>query len=93
MSVNNFHVQTKSYDILMFFLNAYITFNYFKIVLEYCQRDYFCWRKISRKCWQDISHGGNFHDTTVTHISFIKACGFYFRVGVIFVMKTIGLKM
>ena len=30
--------------------------------------------------------GGNFHDTTP--ISFIKAYGFYFRVGVIFSKKT-----
>ena len=52
----------------------------------YCKRGYFRWGKISRKCWQDISRGGNFHDTT--HISFIKAGGFYFRVGVIFAMKT-----
>ena len=35
-----------------------------------------------RKCWQDISCGGNFHDAT--SISFIKAYWFYFRVGVIF---------
>ena len=34
------------------------------------------------KCWQDISREGNFHDTTP--ISFIKAYGFYFCVGVIF---------
>ena len=42
--------------------------------------------KRSRKCWQDISHGRNFHDTTPT--SFIKAFGFYFRAGVIFAKKT-----
>ena len=54
--------------------------------LHYCKRGYFHWGKISRKCWQDISCGGNFHDTT--HISFIKAYGFYFRVGVIFAKKT-----
>ena len=41
---------------------------------------------ISRKCWQDISRGGNFHD--IAYISFIKAYGFYFRVGVIFAKKT-----
>ena len=35
--------------------------------------------------YKDISRGGNFHDTP---ISFIKAYGFYFRVGVIFVKKT-----
>ena len=52
----------------------------------YCKRGYFRWGKISRKCWQDISHGGNFHDTTP--ISFIKAYGFYFRVGVILAKKT-----
>ena len=52
----------------------------------YCKGGYFHWGKISRKCWQDISRGGNFHDTT--SISFIKAYGFYFCVGVIFVKKT-----
>ena len=29
---------------------------------NYCKHGYFCWGKISRKCWQDISHGDNFHD-------------------------------
>ena len=53
---------------------------------RYCKRGYFPWGKISRKCWQDISHGGNFHDTSP--IFFIKAYGFYFRVGVIFAKKT-----
>ena len=48
----------------------------------YCKRGYFRWGK----CWQDISHGGNFHD--ITHISFIKAYGFYFCVGVFFGKKT-----
>ena len=52
----------------------------------YCKRGYFCWGKISRKCWQDLSCGGNFHYTFP--ISFIKAYGFYFRVGVIFAKKT-----
>ena len=52
----------------------------------YCKRGYFRWGKISRNCSQDISRGGNFHDTT--HISFIKAYGFYFRVGVIFAKMT-----
>ena len=47
--------------------------------------------KISRKCWQDILRGGNFHNTT--HISFIKAYGIYFRVGVIFAKKTKVRKM
>ena len=56
------------------------------IHVAYCKRGYFRWGKISRKCWQDISRGGNFHD--ITHISYIKAYGFYFRVGVIFAKKT-----
>ena len=56
------------------------------LYIVYCKRCYFRWGKISRKCWQDISRGGNFHDTT--HISFIKAYGFYFRVGVIFTKNT-----
>ena len=42
--------------------------------------------KFSRKRWQDILRGGNFHDTTP--ISFIKPYGFYFREGVIFAKKT-----
>ena len=53
---------------------------------NYCKRGYFCWGKISRNCCQDISRGGNFHDTTP--MSFIKAYGFYIRVGVIFAKKT-----
>ena len=52
----------------------------------YCKRGYFRWGEISRKCWQDISRGGNFHDTTP--FSFIKSYGYYFRVGVIFTKKT-----
>ena len=55
-------------------------------IFVYCKRGYFRWGKISRKCWQDISRGGNFYDTTP--ISFINGCGFYFRVGVIFAKKT-----
>ena len=47
--------------------------------LIYCKRGYFRWGKISQKCLQDISRGGNFHDTAP--ISFIKADGFYFHVG------------
>ena len=39
--------------------------------------------KFSRKRWQDISRGGNFHETTP--FSFINAYRFYFRMGVIFV--------
>ena len=42
--------------------------------------------EISRKCWQDISRGGNFHGTTP--IFFIKAYWFYFRMEVIFAKKT-----
>ena len=54
--------------------------------LVYCKRGYFCWGKISRKCWQDISRGSNFHVTTP--ISFIKVYGFYFcPVGVYFAKK------
>ena len=59
--------------------------------VEYCKRGYFRWGKISRKCWQDISRGGNFPDTPP--ISFIKAYGFYFRVGVIFAKKTKARKL
>ena len=55
-------------------------------ILRYCKRGYFRWGKISRKRWKDISRWGNFHD--ITHISFIQAYGFYFRVGVIFAKKT-----
>ena len=54
--------------------------------LKYCKHGYFRWGKIWQKCWQDILLGGNFDDTTP--ISFIKAYGFYFRVGVIFAKKT-----
>ena len=46
--------------------------------------------KFSEKCRQDISRGGNFHDTT---ISFIKAYRFYFHVGVIFAKKTKARKL
>ena len=53
---------------------------------NYCKRGYFRWGKISRKHWQDFSRGGNFQDTTP--ISFIKAYGFYFYMGVIFAKKT-----
>ena len=45
----------------------------------YCKLGYFRWGKISRKCWQDLSRGGNFHDTAP--ISFIKAYGFFFAWG------------
>ena len=53
---------------------------------EYCKRGYFHWGKISQKCWQDISLGGNFHD--YTPISFNKAYGLYFCAGIIFAKKT-----
>ena len=52
---------------------------------QYCKLGYFRWGKISPKCWQDVSRGGNFHDTTP--ISFLKVYGFYFCVGVIFAKK------
>ena len=42
--------------------------------------------KFCEKCWQDISRWGDFHHSTP--ISFIKAYGFYFHVGVIFVKNT-----
>ena len=61
------------------------------LTLVYCKRGYFRWGKISQKCWQDVSRGGNFHDSTT--ISVIKAYGFYFRLGVIFVKKTKARKM
>ena len=54
--------------------------------LIYCKRGYFRWGEISWKCWQDITRVGYFHDSAP--ISFIKAYGFYFRVGVIFAKKT-----
>ena len=44
--------------------------------IVYCKRGYFRWGKISWKCCQDISRGGNFHDTTP--IYFMKAYGFQF---------------
>ena len=48
----------------------------------YCKRGYFRSGKISRKCWQDISRWGNFHDST--HIFLIKSYGFYFPLGEVF---------
>ena len=47
--------------------------------------------KFSRKCWQDLSRGGNCYDST--HISLIKSYGLYFRVGEMFVNKAISRKM
>ena len=53
---------------------------------KYCKcGGFFRSRKISRNCWQNISRGGNFHNTTP--ISFMKAYGFYFRVGVMLCIK------
>ena len=46
--------------------------------------------KISRKCWQDLSRGGNFHD--ISPISLLKSYGFYFPVGEVFAKKTISRK-
>ena len=57
----------------------------------YCKCGYFCWGKMSWKCWQNISCGGIFHDSTP--ISFIKAYNFYFHVGVIFAKKTKAQKL
>ena len=58
---------------------------------KYCKHGHFRWGKISRKCWQDLSRGVNFHN--VSSISLIKSYGFYFPVGEIFVKKTISRKM
>ena len=39
--------------------------NIHEIILPYCKRGIFAGGGgISRKCWQDLSHGGNFHNTT-----------------------------
>ena len=61
--------------------------------MTYCKRGYFRWGKISQKCWQDLSHGSNFHDTT--HIFFIKSytCRFYFCPQEIFAEKSISRKL
>ena len=48
---------------------------------EYCRRGYFRWKKISRKCWQNLTFGNNFHDTGTTPIFLIKSNGSYFRFG------------
>ena len=45
----------------------------------FCKGGYFRWWEISRKYWQDLSLGGNFHDATP--ISLIKSYRFYFRMG------------
>ena len=64
----------------------YVSMSKSSIISNYCKRGYFHWGKISRKCSQDISCGGKFHDSAP--ISFIKAYWFYFRVGVIFAKNT-----
>ena len=56
----------------------------------YFKRGYFHWGKISRKCWQDLSRGGNFHD--ISPISFIKSYGFNFPAGEIFAKNAISQK-
>ena len=56
----------------------------------YCKRGYFHWGEISRKCWQDLSRGGNFHD--ISPISFIKSYGFNFPAGEIFAKNAISRK-
>ena len=48
-------------------------------VSKYCKGGYFPWGKISQKCCQHLSRGGNFND--ISHISFIKSYGFYFAWG------------
>ena len=60
------------------------------VCVYYCKRGYFRWGKISRKCWLDLSRGGNFHD--ISPISLIKSYGFYFPVGEIFAKKAISRK-
>ena len=42
---------------------------------------FFRWGKISWKCHQDISRGGNFHETASISL---KSYWFYFRAGIIF---------
>ena len=48
---------------------------------------YFRLGKISRKCYNDVSRGANFRDTSL--ILLIKSYWLYFCVGEIFVKKTI----
>ena len=61
-----------------------------KVKWLYCKRGYFRWGKIMQKGCQDLSRGGNFHDTTP--ISLIKSYGLNFRAGEIFVKKAISWK-
>ena len=51
----------------------------------------FAGRKFRENVGKTFHVGGNFHNTTP--ISFIKAYGFYFHVGVIFAKKTKARKM
>ena len=81
--------------ILVYFNEISIDFYAVKcfICINYCKRGYFRWGEISRKCWQDFSCGGNFHDSThIPLITWIKSYGFYFRVGEIFATKAISRK-
>ena len=60
-------------------VNFYLSNNFWSTRNKQNNTVNFGWGKISRKCWQDISCGGNFHDTI--SIFFIKTYGFYFHVG------------
>ena len=57
----------------------------------YCKRGYFRWGEISQKGCQDLSRGGNFHDTTP--ISLIKSYELNFCAGEIFAKKAISRKL
>ena len=48
----------------------------------HCKCGYFRWGETLRICWQALSHGCNFQDTSP--ICWIKSYGFYFHVGEIF---------
>ena len=50
-----------------------------KVKWLYCKCGYFRWGEISQKGCQDLSHGGNFHDTTP--ISLIKSYELNFCIG------------
>ena len=58
------------------------------LFIQYCKRGYFRWVKISRKCLQDLSLGGCFHNATL--ISLIKSYECYFRAGDIFAKDSIA---
>ena len=49
----------------------------------YCKRGYFR-GKISRKYWQGLSRGGNFHDTTPISLMESYAMGYIFAPGKFF---------